>query len=154
MSESRFQDYESFWPYYISEHRDPRCRWVHFVGTSGFLAILLGQLAAAPMRVGPALVVMIVIGAAFFQLEAKRNAIPVLLAIIGIAAFAAPGILWGVLVAYGCAWVGHFLIEHNRPATFKYPMWSLVSDFRMFGHMLTGRLWNGDGSEIAPLSNA
>ena len=151
MSETRFQDYASFWPYYISEHRDPRCRWVHFVGTTGFLSILGANLMADPTRVGLALLLMFAIGAATFQLEAKRNAIPVVLVIIGIAAFAAPGILWGVLFAYACAWVGHFLIEHNRPATFKYPMWSLVSDFRMFGQMLMGRLWNGDGSEIAPV---
>lgn len=41
---------------------------------------------------------------------------------------------------YGFAWVGHFFIEKNKPATFTYPLYSLGSDFVMFWHMLTGQI--------------
>lgn len=40
------------------------------------------------------------------------------------------------VVAYTCAWAGHFLVEHNKPATFIYPTFSLMGDFRMIGTMI------------------
>lgn len=46
----------------------------------------------------------------------------------------------GILfVAYFFAWVGHFYFEHNKPATFIYPLYSLISDFVMFGETVTMR---------------
>jgi hypothetical protein len=49
-------------------------------------------------------------------------------------------LLIGIVTAYGCAWIGHFLIEKNRPATFKYPFLSLAGDFKMYAMMLAGKM--------------
>ena len=43
------------------------------------------------------------------------------------------------LIGYGFAWTGHFFFEKNKPATFKYPAYSLASDFIMFKDLLIGK---------------
>lgn len=44
-----------------------------------------------------------------------------------------------LLQGYACAWVGHFFFEHNKPATFKYPGFSLMGDWRLWWDILTGK---------------
>ncbi len=58
---------------------------------------------------------------------------------------------WYVLSAlfsgYFFAWVSHFFIEKNRPATFTYPLWSFIGDWKMWALMATGRI----GAELTKL---
>ena len=44
------------------------------------------------------------------------------------------------ITGYGFAWCSHFFIENNRPATFKYPLYSFIGDWIMFKDILTGKI--------------
>ena len=44
------------------------------------------------------------------------------------------------VVGYGFAWVGHFFFEHNKPATFKHPLYSFIGDWVMAKDLLTGKI--------------
>jgi len=100
VTESRYESFGDFYPYYLNEHKNRICRRLHFLGTG---LVLLTLVFAMYSRSWPALM-----------------ALP--------------------LVGYGFAWVGHLFFEHNKPATFKYPVYSLIGDFVMFRDMLTGRI--------------
>lgn len=95
-----FESFADFYPYYLEEHSDPRCRALHYTGSLLIVALAVYILA---FRVWP--------------------------------------LLWLVpVIGYGFAWIGHFFFEHNRPATFKYPLYSLIGDWVMLKDFLTGRL--------------
>ena len=70
--------------------------------------------------IGTALVILILIVAVF----SDRYALLWLLPVLG----------------YSFAWAGHFFFEKNRPATFRYPLYSLIGDFVMFRDILVGRI--------------
>lgn len=85
-----------------------------------------------------------------FYLEEHRHPVSRILHFIGtflvfILIFMAITQSWGwkwilvPLVGYGFAWVGHAFFERNKPATFKYPFWSLISDFKLFFEILLGK---------------
>lgn len=89
----------------------------------------------------------------FWQYYLREHSRPVCRALhyigssLGIAfliALIATGFWWlllaGMVSGYGFAWIGHFFFEGNRPATFRYPLWSFISDWKMYGLALTGRL--------------
>jgi len=68
--------------------------------------------------------------------------------------FIASGRWWlfllGLIPGYGAAWIGHFFIEKNRPATFQHPLWSFMGDYKMIWLMLTGRI----GAEVRRVKGA
>ena len=101
MTESIPNNFEDFWLFYLSQHRDPVNRAIHVAGT----LTALGLAAVSP-------------------------AFP-------------PAFLAAPVVGYGFAWVGHFVFEKNRPASWisaKAFAWSFRGDLRMAGLTLTGRL--------------
>jgi len=86
-----------------------------------------------------------------FYLKEHSNKICRLLHVVGttiVLALALTSIIhldpyWLLLIpitGYGFAWVGHFFFEKNKPATFKYPLWSLKSDFKMYFEILSGKI--------------
>ncbi|HQZ83868.1 MAG TPA: DUF962 domain-containing protein [Pyrinomonadaceae bacterium] len=94
------ETYAEFWDFYVAEHSKPATRWLHFIGTTLGITLLVYFIATGRWYYFPL----------FF------------------------------VVAYAFAWFAHFVVEKNRPATFKYPFWSLISDLKMIGLMLTGRM--------------
>ncbi|MEE2787479.1 MAG: DUF962 domain-containing protein [Myxococcota bacterium] len=96
----RYQSFPEFWPFYVGEHRDPRNRALHYLGTTGVIGLMIAAIVVGPWWLAT------------------------LLPVCG----------------YGFAWFGHFVIERNRPATFLYPRWSLLADFKMYGLAITGRM--------------
>jgi hypothetical protein len=100
MTERRFTSFAEFWPYYLSEHRQPITRGLHYLGTVVAIALLITLIATGRWWLFPL----------------------------------------ALLPGYAFAWVGHFFFEKNRPATFTYPFWSFMGDWKMLGLMLTGKL--------------
>ncbi len=58
-------------------------------------------------------------------------------------------VLAGLLVPYALAWFSHFFVEHNRPATFRHPLWSWLGDQKMVPLMLLGKM----GEEVRRLTS-
>lgn len=53
------------------------------------------------------------------------------------------------VIGYAFAWFSHFVIEKNKPASFKYPLWSFISDYKMMLFMLIGKM----NSEVERVKN-
>ena len=64
----------------------------------------------------------------------------IVLVVVAIAQRNAWWLLAALACGYGFAWVGHFFFEHNRPATFKHPIYSFIGDWVMFVDVLRGKV--------------
>jgi hypothetical protein len=98
--DSGFRSFAEFYTFYLSEHRNPVSRTLHYIGTWGSIAFM---------------------AVALFTGEPWW-------------------LLASALSGYTFAWIGHFRFERNKPATFRYPFYSLASDFRMWWELNLGKL--------------
>jgi len=96
----RFESFDAFYPFYLSQHQDRTCRRLHVTGSMLILATIAGAVATQSWWLLATLPVQ----------------------------------------GYGFAWLGHFGFEHNKPATFQYPLYSLMGDWKMFWQTITGKL--------------
>lgn len=58
------------------------------------------------------------------------------------------------IVGYAFAWYAHFFVEHNKPATFGHPFYSLFADYRMLFLMMAGRMDEEVAKYAAPVTAA
>ena len=49
-------------------------------------------------------------------------------------------LLYCLLSGYGCAWIGHYVFEKNKPASFKRPLYSFMGDWVMYKDIWSGRI--------------
>jgi hypothetical protein len=136
-----FDTFEEFYPFYLSQHADETCRRLHFIGTSLVLLVAMVQ-----PYLFPSLVLGGLVGSVIFPVtRGIDHGLIEMLAMFGVFVLSVKqfsGAAWKglvvLLVAYGFAWSGHFIFEHNKPATFIYPLFSLLGDFRMWASIATG----------------
>jgi hypothetical protein len=130
----RYETFEEFYPHYLHEHSQKITRQWHYVGTSLFLIYMLfNPLLTIPIVAGGLSAYSIM---PFFRhLSSGVSEVILFLAIylIGgkLITHSFKRTLIPLLLGYSFAWIGHFAFENNKPATFIYPSFSLMGDFRM-----------------------
>ena len=147
MTARKIETYAEFWPHYLREHANPTARALHYAGTSLAVLAFAGLLASgrhwpaiAPFPIGFGLGWLIT---RFWHGLRAHDAGFILCALL--LCFEATvlrdlALLLPIIAGYGPAWMAHFFVEKNRPATFTYPAWSIFSDFRMTALWLGGKL--------------
>jgi hypothetical protein len=142
-----FNTFSEFYPFYLSQHDRLFTKLLHAVGTS-FVVVtairepkLIASLTAAAIS-----------GYSIFPWLRGYDS-GIIEFIVSIGAFSIVGKNLGVsdstllsipAFAYSFAWISHFAWERNTPATFIYPSFSLIGDFRMFADLCVGRNWRFD----------
>ena len=159
--------FTEFYPFYLCQHLNYTCKLLHFIGTSIIIMMMIKSFDICLSFV-PALFVGLSLRMLTVSLDTgliegiqEMSYLSILalanLSLIGIAMILVflytNKVLSGssfkgtlvLLVGYGFAWVGHFFYELNQPATFIYPIYSLLGDFRMWYELATSqRQFTGD----------
>jgi hypothetical protein len=139
-----YETFEEFYPHYLREHSQKTTRQWHYVGTGLFvLYMLTNPLLLIPISAGGLAAysvmpffrhlsnglnemilfgIIYLIGGRLITRSFKKTLIPLVL-------------------GYSFAWIGHFYYEHNKPATFIYPTFSLMGDFRMIFDAIKGQFF-------------
>jgi hypothetical protein len=135
-------EFRDFFPFYLSEHQDGVNRLLHVVGTTLTILTILyldkRLLLSFASAIAVGLVVQIMTQGLATGLVEFGTVLATFLLLNRIFLKR-----WGfqvVLIGYAFAWVGHFFFELNRPATFIYPTYSLLSDFYMFYGVLAKQI--------------
>lgn len=135
-----FATFAEFFPFYLGEHSNPTTRLLHYIGTACFAVGVL----ASPALLAPLILGMVAGSTVVFPLTRRLPSGAVEFAVL-LGFFLVLGrkvtrswarALLPPIVAYSFAWAAHFFVEHNRPATFIYPTFSLMGDFLMLGQAI------------------
>ena len=100
ISESKFNSFKEFYPFYLSEHSKSSTKLLHVIGSLGVICIVCYSYITSNWKM----------------------------------------LYYTPLCGYGFAWIAHFLFEKNRPATFKYPVYSFIGDWVMLKDILTRKV--------------
>lgn len=138
-----YATFTQFYPFYLSQHSQAGTRRLHVLGT----ALMLAQVVATPALLAALLAGGAAGMAVFAPLRGQASGLlefALVLATYGGLGSHLSGSWQRTLAvpvsAYACAWLGHFFVEHNRPATFIYPTFSLLGDLRLFYDIARGAL--------------
>lgn len=129
-----YSTFEEFYPHYLREHSQVVTRQWHYVGTSLFLlSVLFNPLLVLPILSGGLSAYSVI---PFFRHVSNGVGEMVLFLSVYLIGARLLTRSWlrtflPLLLGYGFAWIGHFGFEKNKPATFIYPTFSLMGDFRM-----------------------
>ena len=138
-----YKTFQEFYPFYISQHADPICKILHFVGTSIIFNILAFNINSL-LNFIPAYL----IGNSMRILTINSDhgiyeGLAMIITFLYISKLLSHSISKGcliLLVGYGFAWVGHYFFEKNSPATFIYPTYSLMGDFYLWYQIAVGTI--------------
>ncbi|KAK4046858.1 hypothetical protein OIV83_005754 [Microbotryomycetes sp. JL201] len=135
-SPSGYNSASQFYAYYLGEHSQYNTRLLHLVGTTFSIALQTRALLGLAV---PKVVSFV----QRHQLVTNPSTLTSLLDLdlaVGLSPSGAGKVLLAsVFTGYLFAWIAHFFVERNKPATFKHPFFSLAGDYRMWWEVVTGK---------------